>query len=139
MEHETIESQTAEHASVGELVQRLSQQTATLVRQEMQLAQAEMKDKAKLAGIGAGLFGLSAVVALGAFGALVAGLVLLLGEAVEMWGAALIVAAGLFLVAGVMALGGKREVAAATPPKPEEALAGLQRDIAEVKTRAARA
>ncbi len=40
-------------ASVGDLVQRLSQQTATLIRQELRLAQAEMKEKGKRAGIGA--------------------------------------------------------------------------------------
>ena len=43
--------------SMGDLVQRLSQQTATLVRQEMRLAQAELQEKGKRAGLGAGMFG----------------------------------------------------------------------------------
>lgn len=125
---------------VGELVQRLSQQTATLVRQEMRLAQAEMKEKGRKAGIGAGMFGAAAIVGLGAFGALVAGLVLLVAVAVdELWAAAFIVAGGLALIAGGLALGGKKEVASATPPKPEAAMENLQRDLAEVKARAARA
>jgi MFS family permease len=125
-------------ASIGELVQRLSQQTATLVRQEMHLAQAELKQKGKRAGIGAGLFGAAGVVALAAFGAFVAGLILLLGEAVDMWASAFIVTAGLGLVAGVLALVGKRQVGEATPPKPEAAIESVQADVAEIKGRVGR-
>jgi MFS family permease len=125
-------------ASIGELVQRLSQQTATLVRQEIHLAQAEMKQKGKQAGIGAGLFGAGGVVALAAFGAFVAGLVLLIGEAVAMWISAFIVAGGLLLVAGVMALIGKKQVTEAIPPKPEAAIDSVQADVAEIKERAQR-
>jgi MFS family permease len=131
--------ETVNSASIGELMQRLSQQTATLVRQELRLAQVEMKEKTKKAGIGAGLFGAGALLALGAFGAFVAGLVLAVGEAVDLWMAAFIVAAGLAVVAGVMVLGGKSEVAAATPPKPEATMENVGRDLAEVKARAARA
>src|SRR5829696_3722580 len=43
--------------SVGELVQQLSQQTSALIRQEMRLAQAELTEKGKHAGKGAGMFG----------------------------------------------------------------------------------
>ena len=42
---------------VSDLVQRMSQQTADLVRKELELAQVEMKEKGKRAGTGAGLFG----------------------------------------------------------------------------------
>jgi MFS family permease len=125
-------------ASIGQLVQRLSQQTATLVRQEMHLAQAELKEKGKRAGIGAGLFGAAGVVALAAFGSLVAALILLIGEAVAMWISAFIVTGILGLVAGVMALTGKKQVAEATPPKPEAAIDSVQADVAEIKERARR-
>lgn len=125
-------------ASVAELLQRLSQQTATLVRQEMRLAQAEMKEKGKRAGFGAGLFGGAGVVALGAFGALVAGLILLLGEAVDMWASAFIVTAGLAAIAAVMAMVGKRQIDQATPPKPEAAMESVQADVAEIKEKARR-
>jgi MFS family permease len=125
-------------ASVGDLVQRLSQQTATLVRQEMRLAQAEMKEKGKKAGIGAGLFGAAGVMALAALGAFVAGLILLIGEAVDMWISAFIVTAALGLVAAAMALSGKKQVAEAVPPKPEAAIESVQADVAEIKERASR-
>ena len=75
---------------VGDLVQELSQQTATLVRQEMRLAQAELQEKGKHAGIGAGMFGGAGLVALYGVGALIAAAILLIGTAVEPWIAALI-------------------------------------------------
>ena len=125
-------------ASVGDLVQRLSQQTAALVRQEMQLAQAELKEKGKRAGIGAGLFGAGGLIGLYALGAFVAAAILLVGEAVEMWASALIVAAVLAAVAGIMALAGKKQVAQATPPKPAAAMDSVQADVAEIKERARR-
>jgi uncharacterized membrane protein YqjE len=48
---------------VGDLVQQLSHQTAALVRQEMRLAQVELQEKGKRAGIGAGMFGGAGLVA----------------------------------------------------------------------------
>lgn len=126
-------------ASLSELMQRLSQQTATLVRQELRLAQVEMQHKGRQAGLGAGLFGGGALLALGGFGALVAALVLVLGEAVDTWIAAFIVSGVLFVVAGLMALGGKKEVAQAVPPKPERTMESVHQDVAEVKERVARA
>ena len=125
-------------ASIGELVQQLSQQTATLVRQEMHLAQAELKQKGKKAGIGAGMFGAAGVVALAALGAFVAGLILVIGEAVDMWVSAFIVTGALLAVAGIVALIGKRQVAEATPPKPEAAIESVQADVAEIKERVGR-
>ena len=126
------------NAPMGELVQRLSQQTATLVRQEIRLAQADLKEKGKRAGIGAGMFGGSGLVAFYAVGALITGLILLLAEAVAAWIAAFVVAAVLGLVAGVLAVTGKKQVEQATPPKPEAAIESLQADVAEVKQRAGR-
>jgi membrane protein len=123
---------------VGELVQRLSEQTATLIRQEMKLAQAELQEKGKRAGIGAGLFGAAGIVALGGFGALVAAVILALGEAVAMWISAFIVGGALLALAGVMALVGKRQVAAAIPPKPEAAMESVKADVAEIKEAAHR-
>lgn len=125
-------------ASVGDLVQRLSQQTATLVRQELRLAQAEMKEKGKRAGIGAGLLGAGGAITLYAVGALVAGTIMLIGEVVALWLAAFIVAGVLLLVAGVMALAGKKQVDEATPPKPEATIESVQADVAEIKEKARR-
>jgi uncharacterized membrane protein YqjE len=123
---------------VGELLQQLSAQTATLVRQELKLAQVELQEKGKRAGLGAGMFGGAGVVALYGVGALIATIILLLATAMEPWLAALIVAVVLFAIAGILALTGKKQVDQATPPVPEQAMDSVQRDVDEVKARAQR-
>lgn len=125
--------------STSDLVQQLSSQTSTLLRKELQLAQLELKEKGKHAGIGAGLFGGAGLVAAYGVGALIAALILLLATAIEPWIAALIVAAALFIVAAVLGLTGKKQVDQATPPQPEQAIESTKQDVDEVKGRAARA
>jgi uncharacterized membrane protein YqjE len=130
--------QQLQDRSVSELVQELSRQTQTLVRQELALAQVELKEKGKRAGIGAGLFGGSGLFALYGLGALVATAILALATAVDPWLAALIVAVVLFAIAGVLALTGKKQVDEATPPAPEQAIAEGQQTVDELKARAGR-
>jgi len=124
--------------SVSELVQELSNQTASLVRKEIRLAQLELQEKGKRAGIGAGMFGGSGLVALYGVGALIATAILALGTAIAGWLAALIVAVVLFAGAGVLALTGKKQVEQATPPTPEQAIESVQTDVDTVKERAGR-
>ena len=133
MAEEQVSEQT-----LNELVQRASAQTASLVRKEIRLAQLELQEKGKRAGLGAGLFGTSGVVALYGVGALIAAAILGLATAVEGWLAALIVAVVLFAVAAVFALTGRQQVQRATPPAPEGAIESVQTDIEEVKERAGR-
>ena len=121
---------------VSELVQRMSQQTADLVRKELELAPVEMKETGKRAGSGAGLFGGAGLVTVYAVGALIATAILGLSEAVDAWLAALIVTVVLFVIAGVSALVGKKQVEQATPPQPEQAIRSTRRDVDEVKGRA---
>jgi MFS family permease len=123
-------------ASLAELVKQLSEQSSRLARQEVELAKAELAAKGKRAGIGAGMFGGAGVFGFYGFGALVAAAVLGLATAVDAWLAALIVAAVLAVVAGVLALQGKNEVAQATPPVPEEATESVKEDVRVAKTRA---
>jgi uncharacterized membrane protein YqjE len=123
---------------VGELLQQLSTQTATLVRQELKLAQLELQQKGKRAGLGAGMFGGAGVVALYGVGALIAAVILLLATALDAWLAALIVAVVLLAVGGVLALTGKKQAEKATPPVPEQALESVQRDVEVVKQSAQR-
>ncbi len=123
---------------VGELIQQASQQTAKLVRQEIRLAQLELQEKGKRAGIGAGMFGGAGLVALYGVGALVAALIMLIGTAVAPWLAGAIVGVALLATAGVLALTGKKQVDRATPPVPERAVESAQRDLDHVKARAQR-
>jgi membrane protein len=122
--------------STRDLVQDLSRQTSTLIRQEMRLAQAELTEKGRHAGKGAGMFGGAGLVALYGVGALVAAGILGLATVIEPWIAAAAVGAGLLLVAGILALTGKRELDEAAPPKPELAMESVQRDVETVKERA---
>ena len=121
---------------LGALVQDLSRQTSTLIRQEMRLAQAELTEKGRHAGKGAGMFGGAGVVALYGVGALVAAAILGLATVLEPWIAAAAIGVGLLLVAGILALTGKKELDEAGPPKPEQAIESVQRDIDTVKARA---
>ena len=108
--------------SMSDLMKTLSDQTTTLVRQEIELAKAEMTAKGKEMGIGAGAFGGAAVVGQIAFGALTACFVLALSLAMDGWLAALIVAVAYAAVAGVLALVGRNKTQAGTPPVPERAI-----------------
>jgi membrane protein len=121
---------------LGELVQDLSRQTSTLIRQEMRLAQAELTEKGRHAGKGAGMFGGAGLVALYGVGALVAAGILGLATVLEPWIAAAAIGAGLLLLAGLLALTGKKELDEMGPPKPEQALESVGRDVETVKARA---
>jgi uncharacterized membrane protein YqjE len=123
---------------IAELIQQATRQTQTLVRDEIRLAQLELTEKGKKAGLGAGMFGGAGGLAIYGLGALVAGLILLLATAVDAWAAAFIVSAVLFAIAGVLALSGKKQIEEATPPQPEQAVASVQRDVDEVKGRASK-
>lgn len=120
-------------ASLAELVTQLSQQTSQLVRDELRLAQAELTAKGKKAGIGVGLFGGAGFLGAYGFGALVTAAVAGLAVPLDLWVAALIVGLVLFALAGVAALIGKKEVTAAVPPVPEEAIASIKLDLDAVK------
>ena len=123
---------------MGDLVQQLSQQTAALVRQEMRLAQAELQEKGKRAGIGAGMFGGAGLVALYGVGAVVAAVIMLAATAIEPWVSALIVGAVLLITAGILALFGRKQVEQATPPKPERTMESVQDDVEHIRERVRR-
>jgi uncharacterized membrane protein YqjE len=118
---------------VGALVSQLTSDVSRLVREELQLAKAELKDKGKEAGVGIGLFGGAGTVALYGLGALIAAAILGLAYAVPAWLSALIVAAVLFVIAGIAALLGKRHVSHATPPVPQYAVDGVHEDLEALK------
>jgi tetrahydromethanopterin S-methyltransferase subunit C len=125
-----------EDRPVPELLRQLSDQTTTLVRQEIELAKAEMTAKGKQVGIGAGAFGAAGLVGLYAVGAITACLILALSTAVAGWLAALIVGIVYAAVAGVLALVGKKKTQAGGPPVPERAISSTKEDVEWAKTRA---
>ena len=119
--------------SIGDLLKQLSQETTTLVRKELELAKAEVTEKGKQAGVGAGMFGGAGVAGLLALGSLTAFLIALLATAMEVWIAALIVTVLWTVVAGVLALVGRNKVQEATPPAPQT-VETIKEDVQWAKT-----
>ncbi len=122
--------------SVAELLKQLSDQTATLVRKELDLAKAELMVKGKRAGLGAGMFGGAGVFALYGVGALTACMILALSTAMVSWLAALIVTAAYAVIAGVLALAGKSKLQQGVPPVPEQTVESVKEDVELTKQRA---
>jgi hypothetical protein len=125
-----------EDRPVAELVRQLSDQTTTLVRQEIELAKAEMTAKGKQVGMGAGAFGGAGLFGLYSVGAITACFILALSTAVAGWLAALIVGVVYAAIAGVLALVGKKKTQAGAPPVPERAISSTKEDVEWAKTRA---
>jgi ABC-type antimicrobial peptide transport system permease subunit len=121
--------------SLPELLKTLANDLSTLVHEEIELAKAELTQKAKLAGMGAGMFGGAAVAGVMTLGTLTACIVALLALAMPVWVAALIVTVVWGVVTGVLAISGKRRVQAATPPVPEQAIETTKEDVRWAKTR----
>jgi uncharacterized membrane protein YqjE len=122
-----------EEPTLGALVHDLSQQIPELVRAELRLAQTEMTEKGKRAGLGIGMFGAAGLLAYFGVAALLTTAVLALDLVMPAWLAALIVAVVLFAAAGGVALAGRKQVQQATPPVPEHAVEGVKEDIATIK------
>jgi uncharacterized membrane protein YqjE len=119
--------------SLGTLVSQLSSQIPALIRSEIRLAQAEVTEKGKRAGIGLGMFSVAGLLAFFGLGFLLTTVALLLALVMPGWLAALIVTVVLFAAAGVAALLGKKKVAEAAPPTPDRAIESVKEDIATVK------
>jgi hypothetical protein len=118
----------------GELFKQLSNDLSTLVRQELKLAQAEMTEKGKNAGVGVGMFGGAGIVGLLALGALTACLIAALATGMDVWLAALIVTLASAALAGVLALIGKSRVTEAVPPVPEQTVETVKEDVQWAKS-----
>jgi uncharacterized membrane protein YqjE len=119
---------------MGDLLKQLSQETTTLVKQELDLAKAEVAQKGQQAGKGVGMFGGAGVMGLLALGSFTAFLIMLLDGAMPNWAAALIVTAVYAVIAGVLALQGRNKVKEATPPVPEQAVESVKEDVQWAKT-----
>ena len=130
------ESNELRSHSTGELVKELSEQTTTLVRKEIELAKAELSQKGKVAGEGAGMFGGAAVVGLLALGTLTTMILALLDKAMDLWVAALIVTVVYGAIAAVLALTGKDRVKKGMPPAPEQTVETVKEDVQWAKNRA---
>ena len=120
--------------SLGELLKQLSQETTQLVHQELELAKAEIQQKGKQAGAGAGMFGGAGALGLAALGALTACFILALDLIMPAWLAALIVAVVYGIIAFVLVKQGQARMKRATPPVPEQTIETVKEDVEWAKT-----
>src|SRR5262245_56964078 len=123
------ETPRTEDASLGQLTGELSQQVSRLVRDEIRLAQVEMKDKGKRFGRGAGLMGAGGLIALFGVGCLVAAAVLGLDLAWPTWLSAIVIGAILLIIAAIVGATGRKQMREGTPPMPREAMESTKEDI----------
>jgi uncharacterized membrane protein YqjE len=124
-----------EHGT-GELLKELSDHTTTLVRQEIELAKAELGEKGKQVGLGAGMFGGAGLFGVLALAALTTCIIVALDSAMPLWLAALIVAVVYGAIGAVLALQGRNKVQEAGPPVPEQATESVKEDVQWAKTQA---
>jgi uncharacterized membrane protein YqjE len=118
----------------GELLRQLSEETTRLVHQEIELAKAELAQKGKQAGMGAGLFGGAGAIGFLALAALTTCFILALDAAMPAWLAALLVAVVYGAIAAVLAIQGRNKVRQATPPVPEQTIETVKEDVQWAKT-----
>jgi VIT1/CCC1 family predicted Fe2+/Mn2+ transporter len=124
---------------IGEVAKELTSDLSLLMRQEIQLAKAEMAQKGRTAAPGLGMFGGAGIVALCAAGALTAFVVLVFSLFLPEWAAALIVGAVLAAVAYVLVRQGKERVSDAGKPVPEQTIETVKEDVEWAKNRASSA
>jgi uncharacterized membrane protein YqjE len=120
----------------GDLLRELSNQTTTLVRQEIELLKAELTEKGRTAGVGVGMFGGAGLFGVFAFAALTTCIIAALTEVMSLWLAALIVTVVYAAVAAVLGLRGRDKVQEATPIAPEQTTESVKEDVQWAKTRA---
>jgi len=124
---------------IGDVARDLTRDVSLLVRQEVELAKAEMTQKGRVAAPGLGMIGGAGVVGLMAAGALTAFLILVLSTFLPDWAAALVVGAVLATVAYVLVQQGKERVADAGAPVPEQTIETMKEDVEWAKNRASSA
>jgi uncharacterized membrane protein YqjE len=129
---DTDRTDRASDRSTAELVKLASEQVSRLIRDELRLAQVELAEKGKRAGIGAGLFGAAGMLSLYGMTGLLAAAVIALALVWPAWLAALAVGLALLILAGIIALVGRGQVRRATPPVPKDAMASVKADIGTV-------
>ena len=133
--HEHVDNELRERP-LGEVAKALTRDVSLLVRQEIDLAKAEMAEKGRTAAPGLGMFGGAGIVALCAAGALTAFFVLVFSVFLPEWAAALMVGAVLAAAAYVLVRQGKERVAEAGKPVPEQTIETVKEDVEWAKTRA---
>jgi uncharacterized membrane protein YqjE len=132
----TDQSNDLRDRPIGEVASDLARDVSLLVRQEIELAKTEMREKAGIVVPALALLGGAFVVALCAAGALTAFLVIAFAEVLDAWLAALLVGGLLAAAAALLAYAGKERIEDAGSPLPEETIENVKEDAQWVKEQA---
>ncbi|MBV9737804.1 MAG: phage holin family protein [Candidatus Eremiobacteraeota bacterium] len=115
--------------TLPEQLKQFAGDVAILVRDDLKSARDEMVEKAKTAGIGAGMLSGSALTALMTLFSLTALLMIALALAMPAWLAALIVTVLWAIATAVLAWMGKQKIQQAGPPLPEQTIKNVKEDL----------
>jgi uncharacterized membrane protein YqjE len=118
--------------SIAELLQGIIGNVQGIIRSEVRLAKAEVREEATTAGKAAGILAAGAVLALYAVGLLLLTFVYLLNGPLPDWAAALIVFAVVAVVAAVLVKLGLARIKQVSP-KPEQTIDSIKEDVQWVK------
>jgi uncharacterized membrane protein YqjE len=119
--------QERDDRSIGELIAELSRETVTLVRNEIQLAKAEMSQKASRVGKNVGFLVVGGLVAYTGLLALVAAVILVLGLVIPYWLSAAIVGLVIVAVGAILVVKGANALRQ-EDPAPRETVETLKED-----------
>lgn len=119
--------QGKEDRSIGELFADLARDTSTLVRQEVALAKTEISDKISKVGKDVASMAVGGAVAYAGFLAIIAALILLLGEVMDTWLAAFIVG-GVVVLVGYMLIQRGREALKQEDLAPRRTIETIKED-----------
>lgn len=119
--------QRREERSLGDLFAELANETGTLVRQEIQLARTEITQKATSAGKDVGMIGAGGALAYAGLLAIIAAVIIGLGQLIPMWLSALIVG---LVVVGIGYVLVQRGLSALKriDPTPQQTIESLKED-----------
>jgi putative superfamily III holin-X len=122
------------HVGVGDAAKRVADHAKAIAGLEVELATLELKRKAGLLGVGAAMVAGAGVLGLYAVGFLLATAAAALAIVLDLWLALLIVGLVLVAIAALLVWLGIRNIRAATPPVPEEAIVEAKRTTEAIKS-----
>jgi membrane protein implicated in regulation of membrane protease activity len=116
-------TRAGERPGLGGAAKLVADKASAIVRLELALAAAELKQKVVALGLGIGLLVGSALFGFFALAFGFATIAAALATVLSTWLALLVVAGGLFVLAGMLAMLGIKRLSKGTPPVPEQAIA----------------
>ena len=126
-------SDPSANGGVGGAAKSVAEHASAIARLEIELAVLELKKKVAALGIGIGMGVGAAIFALFGLGFALATIAAALATVFSTWLALLIVAGGLFLMVGVLAMLGVGALRKGSPPVPEQAIAEAKLTTEAVK------